>query len=376
MKRSTVAVGVAGLVVAGWVLHQRTDGAAPTPPETAPLSTRRLFKPRLPAPRMSAKAALLETPAENLRLTNAFARLLANDGNPPELSRAQIDSYLAENRRSAESLVAAFRLTGDRSLLQEAAEKSPHDPRINYAGWFAVRNQPDASPEERRHWLDAFKQSAPDNALANYLSAQHYFESGQTDQAVGELVAAFGKPNFRDYSAEFVQDLEEAYRAAGCSDAEARAAAGYSQDAAELFAFRELGRSLSDLAALYRQAGDEPSAWAVLQIGLDVGQRLDQSAGGSLLTRNFYGIAIERRLLGAMDPSAPYDDTGRTVQDQLDASAQRFDSLRGLWRQAEPMLQSMSDQDLISYFDRMKGFGELEALRWVMNRQGNRDRSQ
>ena len=42
---------------------------------------------------------------------------------------------------------------------------------------------------EQPLWLDAFKQSAPDNALANYLWAHNYYKAGQTDQAVQELVA-------------------------------------------------------------------------------------------------------------------------------------------------------------------------------------------
>jgi hypothetical protein len=32
----------------------------------------------------------------------------------------------------------------------------------------------------------------------------------------------------------------------------------------------------------------------------------------------------------------------------------------------------MPDNELISYFDRMKLAGDLDALRWVMNRQGSR----
>jgi hypothetical protein len=87
---------------------------------------------------MSTRAAPLEAPAENLQPANAFARLLNNDGKPPELSRAQIEAYLAANRRSAESLLAAFRLTGDRALLQEASEKYPNDAHVNYAAWSAA----------------------------------------------------------------------------------------------------------------------------------------------------------------------------------------------------------------------------------------------
>jgi hypothetical protein len=77
---------------------------------------------------------------------------------------------LEENRRSAESVLAAFRTTEDQAFLREAVEKYPKDPRVSFAAYFAARNQPDSSPEERRQRLDAFKQSAPDNALADYLS--------------------------------------------------------------------------------------------------------------------------------------------------------------------------------------------------------------
>jgi len=92
----------------------------------------------------------------------------------------------------------------------------PGDPRLDYVAW--CRSQ---SPEERRQWLDAFKQFAPDNALAHYLSARDHFTSRQNDQAVQELLAAATKP-IQDYSLDFVQNSEEAYRAAGYSDAEAK----------------------------------------------------------------------------------------------------------------------------------------------------------
>ena len=54
---------------------------------------------------------------------------------------------------------------------------------MNFAGVF----DKDATPAELRQRLDAFEQSAPDNPLANYLSALDYFKSGQISQAVQEL---------------------------------------------------------------------------------------------------------------------------------------------------------------------------------------------
>ena len=302
--------------------------------------------------------------------TNAFARLLGNDGNPPKLSRAQIGSYLEDNRRSAESLLAAFHLDDDRSLLQEAVEKCPNDPCINFAGWVASRRNDEGSAEERRRWLEAFKKSAPDNALADYLPAQEYFKAGQGDRAVQELIAASGKSRFQDYAAEQVQNLEEAYRSAGCSEAEAKAAASYDLSLPQLSDLKHLSENLRNLAGLYRQAGDEPSAQAALELGLQMGRRLGEAAqGASLITQIGTATGIQRNLFSAMDPNAPYGPGGQTVQDQLSALGQYASSWKGLWKQADPILQTMSDQELIGYFDRMKTLGELEALRWVVNRQ-------
>jgi hypothetical protein len=189
----------------------------------------------------------VESPTADTRPANVFKRLFEGGQFSP-VNRMQLEPYLAESRRSAESLVAAFRVTGVQTLLQEAAELSPHDPRVAFAVWCTSE-----SPEEQRHWLDAFKRAAPDNALANYLSAQDCFQSGQTDQAVDELVAAGAQSKFQDYAAEFVQNVEEACRAAGYSAAEAKAVAAYdSLPLPHLSRLRDLGSNLNELASLYR----------------------------------------------------------------------------------------------------------------------------
>jgi hypothetical protein len=97
-------------------------------------------------------------------------------------------------------------------------QKYPDDPQVAFEA--ALRK--DASPEETRQWLDSLKKSAPDNPLANYLSAFNYFNMGQPDLAVQELVAASGKSRFQDYSVDRLIADEEAYRSAGYPEAETR----------------------------------------------------------------------------------------------------------------------------------------------------------
>jgi len=65
------------------------------------------------------------------------------------------------------------------------------------------------SPEARREWLDRFKQSAPDNAVVDYLKA------GDREGALQNLANAAGKSRFDDYTLGQVQDMEDAQLSAG-----------------------------------------------------------------------------------------------------------------------------------------------------------------
>ena len=157
---------------------------------------------RLPAPPMQVTAQP-PTPLEELRSTNLYSRI--KDG--VQLTGKQVESYLKAHGRNAASLLAAYRTTGDRALLEEAMQKYPYDPQVA----LEAASREGASPEAKRQWLEAFKQSAPENALPNYMLALNYFKAGQTDQAVQELIVAYSKPQVQDYFVDRMSDDEEAY---------------------------------------------------------------------------------------------------------------------------------------------------------------------
>jgi len=142
--------------------------------------------PHLPAPSIQTNALRSASTTADLQSASLYDRL--KDGSP-KLTSQQAETYLKANHRSAASLLAAYRTTGDRGLLAEAMEKYPNDPQVGFEAAFSKN----ASPEERRQWLEALKRSDPSNALGNYLSALDLFKAGQTDQAVQELVAASGE---------------------------------------------------------------------------------------------------------------------------------------------------------------------------------------
>lgn len=322
-----------------------------------------LSVPRLPAPRMQAAAPPPGPAAVDMASTNLYARL---KDKSPTLTDEQAAAYLKANKRSAASLLAAFRTTGDPALLAEAKQKYPNDPQVDFEAVFAK----DASPEDRRQWLDALKQSAPGNALPNYLSALGFFQSGQTDQAVQDLIAAAGKAQFQDYTLDRIQDDEEAYLSAGYSVAEAKTISSMQLLLPQLAQVKELGQDMMGLANSYQTAGDPSSAQSVLQMTASLGQRYADLSEGEPEISQLVGMALEHIALGAMDPNSPFGSDGQTVQDQLDQLAQQKAALQELNAQVEPLFPLMSDQDWISYKDRWRLFGEEPAMRWVISKYG------
>lgn len=133
------------------------------------------------------KSELSQLQADNRRLRQTFFSELLN-GNA-RLDLQQLAPYLEAKQRNAGSLLAAWRATGQQALLQEATDKYPGEPRARLAACLAWSATDGTSRDERRSRLEAFKQSAPDNALAYYLSAEAYFENDQPDRALREMAA-------------------------------------------------------------------------------------------------------------------------------------------------------------------------------------------
>jgi RNA polymerase sigma factor (sigma-70 family) len=321
------------------------------------------FTPRLPAPPMHVTAST-NAPAEDLQSTNLFARF---KDKAPKLTAEQVEAYLKANGRKASSLLAAYRTSGDPALLQEAMQKYPNDPQVAFE---AVLSK-DLSPDEQRQWLNTFEKSAPENALANYLSALDYFNSGQIDQGVQELTAASGK-QLQDYTPDRILDDEEAYLSAGYSAAEAADLALWQLALPQLAPVRQLGVDLVDLANAYSQSGDQASAQATLQMAVNLGQRYVPASDGEPEIDQLVGLAIERMALSAMDLNSPYGDNGQTVQDHLNQLAQQRAALKALVQQAGSLLETMSDQDWISYYNRFLISGGAAADQWLVNKYGQK----
>lgn len=309
----------------------------------------------------TAPATAFATATTPARSTNLLDRLKELN---PRLKPEQLETYLKTHHRNAASLLAAFRTTKDQALLKEAMQNYPNDPEVA----FEATGSSSLSPQEKRQWLDNFEKSAPDNALANYLSAVDYLKSGQNDQAMQELTAASGK-QMDDYTVGREEDDTEAYLAAGYSFEEAKTMGSMQLELPQLAGVKQMALSVVNLANTDIQSGDTASGQAALQLALSVGQQFANPSSPAEIT-DLMGIAIEKIALSAMDPNAPYGDTGLTVQDEINQIIQQRAALATLNQQAEALMPQMSDQDFIIYTDRRQMFGEQNAMQWLVNQYG------
>jgi hypothetical protein len=279
--------------------------------------------------------------------------------------REKVEGYLRLHNRNSASLLAAFHSDpmGDMSYLYEAATNFPNDPRVQWT--VLARN---AFPEERRKWLDNFKASSPSNSLANYLSVQDYFKNNQPDAAAKELFAASAKPQFSDYSMETILDGEDLGRFSGSSSLETHVnsmAAMASDLLPELANFKGVATGIKDLQQQYLNSGDAASVQNLAQTGVALAERLNGGDSGKFIINQLVGMASETMVLQALDQNLPYDFLGgETPAQRLAELKQQKASIRDFTKNQNLVL-TLNETDMANYWERVKVYGEAEAMRWL-----------
>jgi hypothetical protein len=313
--------------------------------------------------RRTARSA--EQPLAEASPESELQRVLRGEAELPKLSREDIDKYLQQKQRTAESLLGAYLVSHDLAYLMEAAANFPNDPKVQLSVLVS-----DDFPEQRRKWVDLFKASAPDNSLGDYLSAREYFKSGQTEAALRELQEAGRKTSFNDYALETKLSLEEMYMLTGRSPLESKLSAWSADLLPALATFKGLAVDIAGLEKQYLSAGDARSAQQLAQMGLGLADRFKSGDGAKFLISQLVGIAAESIALGPLDANASYDFLGgKTPKDRLEEIKQQRSALSELARRFGDARSTMTDNEALSYLDRMKLYGESEAMRWLVEQR-------
>ncbi|MGD0017305.1 MAG: sigma-70 family RNA polymerase sigma factor [Verrucomicrobiia bacterium] len=333
--------------------------------------------PRPPAPRVEASSAtnspVAQSPYEQFRafLDSRLApsreeiETSMQQNRPPKppdaLSRKEIEAYLQQNKRNAESLLAAYRMSHDQSYLREAATNFPNTPAVQFA---IIADK--VFPEEQRKWIDAFKVSSPDNALTWYFSAMNYFNSKQPDLAIRELAEATRRQSFDTYAAQASQAVEEMCVLAGWPALAAKAWAPSSESASYLPSLKSLANQMMQTQQQDLTQGDAASANSMASMGMVLGNTL--RAGDPIA--QLVGIAIEKKILGQLDPAVNYDFLGRPVSEVLAELDRQKQTIADALKTRDQVLPTLNETELASYFERKKLYGEVNAVLWLQSKHG------
>src|ERR1019366_6348839 len=228
----------------------------------------------------------------------------------------------------------------------------------------------DEFPQDRRKWLDLFKNSSPSNSLANYLSAQDYFKNGNPDAAIQELSAASGKSQFDSFQTESRLDEEDLFLSSGKSPLEAstESLSGMAEDdGPELGTLKQLAIGMGDLEKQYLAAGDANSAANLAQTRMTLGNQLGSGDSGKYLINQLVSMAIEANTLRQLDPNTSYDFLdGQTPAQVLQQLKDQNTAFRDLHQNFQAAYPNLTPDEMTSYIERSKIYGETAAAQWVV----------
>jgi hypothetical protein len=296
----------------------------------------------------------------------SLLEVLEQESTIAKLSPRALVRHVERNGSTAESLLAAYRHDGNSNWLHQAAAAFPSDPRVQLK---VIAS--DLYPDERQQWIEDFKQSAPENSLANYLAAHHHLENGDLHLALQELEDGNQKKQLTAYLMESMQNAEELYVQAGNDRLQAKARAFVDTEFDHLGDLRETEKSLLQYHDDLRANGQQEAADQLAIMGLEFAQHLSIGEGNNTLIGQLVGLASEEEFLQRLDPKHDYPSLPMPVPDMLDAVNQQRDFLKQLGRNFQDALNvPPSEAELLNhYFDRVKVFGEYEAIQWLYQQQ-------
>ena len=370
-KIAIVSVAVVGLAMLSVIEHQtqvklreRNEALqqqmAKLQAENERLAAKPAPTPHLPAPPMPRAAAASITNPPAMTSFQQVADFITAHGR--DLPREQIEAYLQQNHRNVESLLAAFQVSRDPSYLREAATNSPNNPAVQFT---IVANN--VFPDEQRKWIDAFKTSSSENALPWYFSALDYFKSNQPDQAIQELAQASRRQLYGDYAAQTVQAVEEMYDSAGWPALAAKACAPgtAASSVSYLNVLKTLANDTVQAQQHYVSNGDTGSAVSMASMGMKLGDQLREASGP---IDQLVGIAIEKKILGQLDPAQNYDFLDRPVNQALAELDQQKQTIQHALQTRDQVRPTLNESELNDYWEREKLYGEMYALQWLQSK--------
>ena len=171
---------------------------------------------------------------------------------------------------------------------------------------------------------------------------------------------------------DFKLDQEELSLAAGRSTLQARlSSSAWAEDLSpELASLKALAQEVAALQKQYLAAGDSASAANLTQAGLMLANGLRSSDADKFVIKQLVGNAIEAIILSPLDPNASSELlAGKSPKERLAEIKELKVSIQGSRQAIQEALPNMTEAELLSYTERQRLYGELEATRWLQQQR-------
>ncbi len=289
----------------------------------------------------------------------------------PEATAEDIARFLAKHGETAVNLVAAFEKTHDRRLLDRALEFFPNSPIVLMT---AVNSIPSASPRagetyqpdpKLMEYIERFKAADANNPLPWIFSAQEFFKSKQTADALADVRAALGRPAFYTYASERMDSAQKLYEDLGLGTVEAGALAIFGLTIPQTTAAIQSSRSLMELQKAASDSGDTAAAEEALRLTYGLGRTFATPEASRMLIGQLVGIYMEKRALEAL-PAGAQPEWLKVVPSERLAEIERqkadvAETVKGI----QAVTQSQDGELFAEYLRRVRTESESAAYEWL-----------
>ena len=365
MKKIILLVFALILSLVLWKSLQRPSSLTPA----SPLSS-------LSPERTKSKASNLTSSSSKSSKESSGENLLnevAGEFIRPKLDDKSIASYLLDQNRSIESLLAASITSYDIKYLLEALDREPKNPLLLYHALMFN----DRSSDERLRWSETLLEQQPTNALAAAIHTANLFEDGNQKEALALLLETSNLTSWDDFAGPTVSATRGLHEHAGRSPVLAKFISAYElpmENQGQLLGFLEEMKP-------YVQANSPADSEAFRNSTTQLGQRMIARGQTGPSINTLLGLAIQQDALEGLpdDAASPFENL--TVAEAKAHLEQQQESFRELLNEDNP-IQTLLDSalsgqtltefppgltpDLLEgYIDRTTLAGEVNATQWL-----------
>jgi hypothetical protein len=270
-------------------------------------------------------------------------------------TRAELNTYLADNNYPAEGYLAAAMILQDTNLMREAIIREPSNPHI----LFALASRDDFPDDDRIKWARQLQEVQPDNSLASFLLAALTWENGAQNPALEILSQVDHRKRFQTFTSESIIGLTEALRATGNNPDSSAYYAMLTVDLPHLSQLLSLSQNLQEHA---QQSAPE-EAFIARRRNASLGTFL---AGENDVISGLVGLSIQGNAYEDLPPDVLFPIEGMNPEALSLSIEHRRNQIRDLPIVTDALRTSPELTE--GYAMRALALGEIEALRWLGSR--------